>query len=252
MKRWQLELTSIAFFLLAWEAVALSGVFPRMLFPRLEEVFASLLDLAATGKLFVHIAASLKRVLAAFLLAAAIGIPWGMSMGANKSVLGFSDWYVRAMLSLGGISWIPLSILWFGLTEASRVFVILMGSLPPVVMNTMEGVRNINPNLVKAAKVLGSSNLKVFTSVVCPSILPSIVTGLKLSLGFGFRVMIAAELIAAPSGLGYLLESSRAIGDVPTVLTTMLVIVALVLLIEHLGFETLERRLFKWRPSLEP
>lgn len=251
MKRWQLELVSITLFLFTWELVALSGVFPRLLFPTLEEVFKSLFELASSGELFIHIAASLRRVLAAFLLAAAVGIPWGISMGASRTVLGLSDWYVRAMLSLGGISWIPLSILWFGLSEASRVFVILMGSLPPVVMNTMEGVRNVNPNLVKAARVLGSSNLKVFTSVVIPSILPNIITGLKLSLGFGFRVMIAAELIAAPSGLGYLLESSRAVGDVPTVLTTMLIIVVLVLLIEHVGFENLERRLFKWRPSVE-
>ena len=245
-----LELLSIAVFFAMWKLAALSSIFPPYLFPPPEDVIVGFAHSLLRGKLVVHILVSLQRVFIAFLLAAAIGIPWGMAMGQSNAIRGLMSWYVRAMLCLGGIAWIPLSILWFGLTDTARIFVILMGSLPPVIINTMEGFRSVDPNYVKAAKTLGASSTAVFRTVVLPASLPYIISGLRLSLGFGFRVMIAAELIAAPAGLGYLLESARAIGKTYEVIMVMLVIVGLVMLIEDVGFKLLEKKLLKWRPEV--
>ena len=246
----KLEIISIVLFFIAWKIITSLGIFPPLLLPPPEVAIANFIDMLLSGELLTHILVSLRRVFTAFLLAAVLGIPWGIAAGRSDVFRGLSGWYVRAMLCLGGIAWIPLSILWFGLSETARVFVILMGSLPPVVMNTMEGFRNINPNYIKAAKTLGAKPIEIFRTVVLPSSLPYILSGLRLSMGFGFRVMIAAELIAASAGLGYLLESARAIGKTQEVIMVMLTIVGLEMLIEDLGFKNLEKKLLKWRPEV--
>jgi len=247
----KLEIISITLFFTVWKIVASLGIFPSLLLPPPEVVIASFINSLLLGNLLTHIFLSLRRVFTAFLLAIIIGVPWGMLMGSNDIFRGLTDWYIRAMLCLGGIAWIPLSILWFGLSESARIFVILMGSLPPIVMNTMEGFKNVNPNYIKAAKTLGAKSVEIFRTIILPSSLPYILSGLRLSIGFGFRVMIAAELIAAFGGLGYLLESARAIGKTQEVIMVMLTIVGLEMLIEGLGFKTLEKNLLKWRPEVE-
>lgn len=182
-------------------------------------------ELVANGKLFVHIQASLTRVFSAWTLSALIAIPLGLAMGRARLLERVLDPVIELFRPISPLAWIPLAILWFGIGEAGKIFVIVIATFFPILLNTVAGVKSIDPVLIRAGRVLGCERpARLFRKVVFPAALPHIVVGLRISFGTGWAAIIAAELVAARSGLGYLIANGMEVLRADLVLVGMAVI----------------------------
>jgi ABC-type nitrate/sulfonate/bicarbonate transport system permease component len=201
--------------------------------------------LLATGELAVHTSTSLGRVFSAWSITAAIAIPLGLAMGWSRRIERIVDPLVEIFRPISPLAWIPLAILWFGIGEAGKVFVVCVATLFPTLLSTIAGVKRIDPVLVHAGQVLGCTDrLSLFRKVILPAALPSIVVGLRISFGTGWAAIIAAELVAARSGLGYLIANGMEILRADKVLVGMAMIGLLGVCFDAL-FRSLSRR-FSW------
>jgi len=187
-------------------AVVVSG---SLIFSTPVQVAAGLIDLARQGLLLKHVVASLFRVTVGYLLAVALAVPIGMLMGWFASVHTFLNPLVQGMRPISPIAWIPLAILWFGVGDLSPIFLIFLSSFFPMVVGTAAGVMTIDAKYLRATRNFEFSGLRLFRSVVLPAALPQIVTGMRIGLGVAWLVVVAAEMIALRSGLGYLIIDSR-------------------------------------------
>jgi ABC-type nitrate/sulfonate/bicarbonate transport system permease component len=201
--------------------------------------------LLATGDLFVHTGTSLARVFSAWTITAAIAIPLGLAMGWSRRLERLVDPFVEIFRPISPLAWIPLAILWFGIGEAGKVFVVCVATLFPTLLSTIAGVKRIDPVLVHAGQVLGCTDqVSLLRKVIFPAALPSIVVGLRISFGTGWAAIIAAELVAARSGLGYLIANGMEILRADKVLVGMAMIGILGVCFDAL-FRFLHRR-FSW------
>jgi ABC-type nitrate/sulfonate/bicarbonate transport system permease component len=198
-----------------------------------------------SGDLFVHTGTSLARVFSAWTLTGAIAIPLGLAMGWSRRFEQVVDPFVEIFRPISPLAWIPLAILWFGIGEAGKVFVVCIATFFPTLLSTIAGVKRIDPVLVHAGQVLGCTNqAALFGKVIFPAALPSIVVGLRISFGTGWAAIIAAELVAARSGLGYLIANGMEILRADRVLVGMAMIGLLGVCFDAL-FRFLHRR-FSW------
>jgi len=201
--------------------------------------------LFVTGELFLHTGTSLARVFSAWTITGAIAIPLGLAMGWSRRFEQIVDPFVEIFRPISPLAWIPLAILWFGIGEAGKVFVVCVATFFPTLLSTIAGVKRIDPVLVHAGQVLGcSSQASLFGKVIFPAALPSIVVGLRISFGTGWAAIIAAELVAARSGLGYLIANGMEILRADKVLVGMAMIGVLGVCFDAL-FRFLHRR-FSW------
>lgn len=201
--------------------------------------------LFATGELFVHMGTSLARVFSAWIITGAIAIPLGLAMGWSRRIERIVDPFVEIFRPISPLAWIPLAILWFGIAEGGKVFVVCVATFFPTLLSTIAGVKRIDPVLVHAGQVLGcTSQASLFAKVILPAALPSIVVGLRISFGTGWAAIIAAELVAARSGLGYLIANGMEILRADKVLVGMAMIGLLGVCFDAL-FRFLHRR-FSW------
>ena len=209
------------------------------------ETFATMV---LSGELFVHIGASVRRVISAWLLAASVAIPLGLAMGRIRTIERRIDPFIELFRPISPLAWIPMSILWFGIGEAGKIFILFIGTFFPTLLNTISGVKGVDPVLIRAGQVLGCRHeAMLFRRVILPAALPHIVVGLRLSFGIGWAVIIAAELVAARSGLGFLIADGMEILRSDRVLVGMVVIALL-----GVGFDTifqLLHRRFGWSGS---
>jgi NitT/TauT family transport system permease protein len=197
-------------FLLAWDAaVRLSRT---RLFPTPLEVGGGIVELARKGLLLKYIAASLFRVTWGFLLAVLVGVPFGLALGWFRPARQAFNPMIQVFRPISPIAWIPVAILWFGVTDAAPVFLIFLASVFPITVSAMAAVRNVQPVYLRAAQNFGLSGLPLFRRVILPATLPQIITGLRIALGIAWLVVVAAEMIAANSGLGYLIIDARNAG----------------------------------------
>ena len=204
------------------------------------ETFGHLLT---NGELARDVYASLRRVILAWLAAAVLGIPLGLVMGYSRRFEKIADPFIELFRPISPLAWIPLAILWFGIGEIGKVFVVLVGTFFPIVLSTVAGVKSIDPTLRNAARVYGcTSGTSLFRKVILPASLPSIVVGLRISFGTGWAAIIAAELVAAQSGLGYLIANGMEILRADEVLVGMAVIGVLGVLFDSV-FRYAHRRL---------
>jgi ABC-type nitrate/sulfonate/bicarbonate transport system permease component len=181
--------------------------------------------LLASGELFVHAGTSLVRVFSAWLITGAVAIPLGLAMGWSRRLEDLVDPFVELFRPISPLAWIPLAILWFGIGEAGKVFVVCVATFFPTLLSTIAGVKRIDPLLVHAGQVLGCSDSPtLFRKVIFPAALPNIVVGLRISFGTGWAAIIAAELVAARSGLGYLIANGMEILRADKVLVGMAMI----------------------------
>jgi NitT/TauT family transport system permease protein len=197
-------------FVLGWHlAVRWSG---SDIFPTPGEVVTGTAELARKGVLLKYIVASLFRVSAGYLLAVAVGIPAGLLMGwFERARMAFNP-ALQVLRPISPIAWIPVAILWFGVSDAAPIFLIFLASLFPIVTSAMAAVQNIQLNHIRAARNFGITGLDLFRKVIFPASLPQILTGLRLALGVAWLVVVAAEMIAVNSGLGYLIIDARNAG----------------------------------------
>jgi ABC-type nitrate/sulfonate/bicarbonate transport system permease component len=205
-------------------------------------------ELIQTGELFRHLRDSLKRELVAFVFAIS-AIPLGIAMGWSRVVNEQLDMLVEVLRPIPPLAWIPLSILWFGIGDTQNQFIIFLGMFFPILLNTIAGVKNIEPNLVHAAQCLGASEFKILWRVVLRASLPSIVTGIRVGLGVGWMALVAAELVGANSGLGFLINDARTVLRTDYVIVGMMTIGVVGLLIDR-GLRGLGRWAMPWSRAM--
>jgi NitT/TauT family transport system permease protein len=199
---------SIAIFLLAWQWGSASFAVPR-LFPSPERTGLTLAELVRNGSLLRDIGASLGRILAGFALGSVLGFALGLLMGASARLRYIVDPYVNFLRFISGIAWIQLATLWLGLGEAPKIALVAYVTIFAVAINTLAGFRAIPRNRIRAARSLGASRVQLFLWIELPSCIHFALQGMRLAMAGAFLTVVAAEMIAANSGIGFLIHSSR-------------------------------------------
>ena len=228
----------LAIFIVVWEAVSVYGqrINPQLdvMLPPPTAVVSAASDLLARGVLFTHIVDSLKRVLLAVGSAALLGVPLGLAMGWSIRFRDAVDPLIEFIRPIPPLAWIPLSILWFGIGDLQIVYIIFLAAFFPVVLNSMAGARDVDMYLVRAGLSLGARPGELFRTVVLPAALPQIFTGIRIGLGIGWMALVAGELVAAPSGLGYMINNARTLFRSDYILLGMVLIGVLGLVLDFL------------------
>ncbi len=250
LKRRLVGASSLAGVLLAWELLGRVRVFPPLFLPPLSSVIADGLELIKNGDLLGHVASSLWRVLWGFLLGAGAGVFLGLTMGISGLADASIHPLIAATYPIPKIALLPLLILWLGLGEGSKIAVIALGVFFPVVVNTRAGVLDVDPLLVKAAVALGSSRARIAWKVLLPASLPMIFAGLKLGAGVALLLLVTAEMIAADTGIGFLVISAANLMQTTRLLFGIMVLALLGLLSNWL-LATLEKALLPWKSEAQ-
>jgi ABC-type nitrate/sulfonate/bicarbonate transport system permease component len=204
-----LGIGTIVGFLIVWEAVYRIGFMPTWAFPSPMQVVFAFRDLAVSGKLWESTAASVGRQFTGVFLAALFGIPIGLALGASSTARAAFLPLCRLIYPIPGIAWIPLAILWFGVGFTSTVFVIFFSGIWSVIFNTMAGVQTLSSSYTDVSRVYLASRSLYTRRILIPGSLPFIITGLRLTYGVGWRVIVGAEMISSISGLGFLIDDAR-------------------------------------------
>ena len=218
------------------------------IFPTPWAVVAGTLELARDGTLWEHIGASLMRVGAGFGLAVALAIPLGLWMGWVHGAFVTLNPLFQILRPISPIAWIPIAILWFGVGNASPIFLIFIASVFPMIVQTTVGVHTIEKRFLRAAENFGVSRTKLFLKVVFPATLPQIIVGMRIGLGVAWLVVVAAEMIALHSGLGYLIIDSRNAGNRYDLVIAGMIIIGLIGLMLDGFMRLLESmKVVRWR-----
>jgi NitT/TauT family transport system permease protein len=196
--------------LLAWH-FAVASVNAKV-FPSPLAVAKGAVQLANKGLLGGYILDSLRRVATGYGLAALLGLPVGILLGWFPTAARAMNPFVQMLRPISPLAWMPLAVIWFGVSETAPIFLIFLGAFFPIVVAAMNAVRNVPPVYLLAGRNFGLSQMEMLRRVVFPAILPRVITGLRLSLGIAWIVVVAAEMIAVDSGLGYLIIDSRNAG----------------------------------------
>jgi NitT/TauT family transport system permease protein/taurine transport system permease protein len=204
------------------------------------QVGATLLELAAHGVLAEYAATSLKMIGTAALLSALVGVPLGFLIGSNRHAARALEASLRFLQGVSGIAWLPLAIIWFGFTHVTTLVVVIYTLMVPIVFNTMIGVRTIPENYALALRSLGAGRLRIVWDVLLPGALPSIVVGLRLGMGYGWRALIAAEMLVRKGGLGDLIFGARTFGQIDRIIAGMVVIGTLYVVVDRLIVQPIE------------
>ena len=198
--------------LVVWQTAVIVLQPPVTILPTPAVVGRTFLNGFISGELLVNAGVSIARVAAAWILSAFIAIPLGVLMARSRTAERLIDPVIELFRPISPLAWIPLAILWFGIGEAGKVFIIFIATFFPILLNTVDGIKRVDPVLLRAGRVLGcDTQFDLFWRVMLPAALPSIVVGLRVSFGTGWAAIIAAELVAANSGLGYLIADGMEI-----------------------------------------
>lgn len=219
-----------------------TGIIPSYLIPSPHDVFVAFETLLFNGTLFSDTIDTLTRVLLGFVVAAAVAIPLGIIIGWSKTVENYLSFTIGLLRPIPPIAWIPFAILWFGLGLGSAIFVIFVGSVFPILINTADGVKRIDKVYVESAYTLGANQYQTLRKVVVPAALPNIITGLKVGMGIALMCTVAAEMIGFNNGLGYLILTATSMLDSASAIVGMLTIGLIGLGFEYI-FSRMERKI---------
>ncbi|MGL4339127.1 MAG: ABC transporter permease [Rhodoglobus sp.] len=262
-RRWQRALSGVLppvvlllVLLLAWQLYVLI-VAPRPdLAPGPFAVAGSIAQAWDSGRIQIAVTTSLHRALIGFLIAVVIGSVLGLLLAEARLLRRALGPLISGLQVLPSVAWVPAAIIWFGLTDATVYFVVIMGAAPSIANGLLSGVDQVPPQLRRVGRVLGASRLQQAFLIVLPAALPGFIGGLKQGWAFSWRSLMAAEIIATGGsigfGLGAMLEQSRELADLSAVLVTILLILAIGILVELLVFAPVERRLLRGRGLLLP
>lgn len=246
-----LRTVSLLLFFVLWWGVSLLNahvlkVFNPILLPAPDEVLRAGIKMAASGELLKHITASLSRVVWGFGIAAALGIVVGTALGRSRLLEHLVEPMLEMLRPIPPLAFLPMMVLWFGIGEASKVAFITYAAFFPIFTTTIEGIKYVDPVLIRAASSLGASERQIFWHVVLPAATPNIITGMRLAFGLSFFVIVAAEFIAADSGLGFLINDARTFFLVSNMLLGAAVI-GIIGVLANVLLRKLEGRLLRWR-----
>ena len=219
-----------------------------VIFPTPWQVVTGTNELLEDGTLWEHIGASLLRVGTGFFLAVLVAVPLGLWMGWVKGAYITLNPLFQILRPISPIAWIPISILWFGVGNASPIYLIFISSVFPMIVQTTAGVHTIERRYLRAADNFGVSRYKLFSQVVIPAVLPQIIVGMRIGLGVAWLVVVAAEMVALHSGLGYLIIDSRNAGNrYDLVIAAMIVIGVIGLLLDGVMRLLEQLKMVRWR-----
>jgi NitT/TauT family transport system permease protein len=240
------SLAVIGGLLAAWWLIVVKT--QSVIFPTPWQVVAGTVELIEDGTLWVHIGASLFRVATGFLLAVAFAVPLGLWMGWVRGTFITLNPVFQILRPISPIAWIPIAILWFGVGNASPIFLIFISSVFPMIVQTTVGVHTIERRYLRAAENFGVSRYTLFRQVVIPAVLPQVLVGMRIGLGVAWLVVVAAEMIALRTGLGYLIMDSRNAGNRYDLVIASMIIIGLIGLMLDGMMRLLEgHKLVRWR-----
>jgi len=224
-----------------WEIIAWAGIFPHRLFPTLEEVARSFVELTIAGILPHHTIETVIRLLSGFTLAAVFGVGIGVLMGRSRRAEDIFLPLVSICAPIPGLAYAPLFLLWFGLGNVSAVLLVGFVSAFPILFNSWTGVKAVKEIWVRSAQSMGADDRRLFSHVILPGALPYILTGLRLGLAQAWRILVAVEMLAAvPWGLGWLIFGAREFLNTDAMLAGIVVIALIGLSLEKLVFQKIE------------
>jgi taurine transport system permease protein len=244
---------SAAVWLAAWWLAAAVEIVPPLFLPSPVVVAARFISVIGNGyadaTLIEHAGASLFRVLAALVSAFLVAVPVGIGMGLSPVLRGIFDPVIEAYRPIPPLAYLPLVIIWLGIGETAKVLLIFLAILPPIALATASGVRGVPAERINAALTLGATRLQVLCHIILPNALPEILVGTRIGLSVGWSTLVAAELVAATRGLGFMIETAAnfLVTDVVVVGIISIAIIAFAL---EFGMRTLERRLTPWKGKL--
>ena len=247
MKKIIRQLAFYLWLIAVWQVVCDLKIWPPYLFPSPGNVFEVLQAGFADRTLVIGIGISMRRIALGYGLSVVLGIGLGFLIAASEFLEATLGGLVLSLQSLPSLCWLPLAVLWFGLTEKAILFVVVMGSFLAVTINTQAGVRHVPRIYLMAGRNLGAEGARLFAYVLLPASLPHLVSGLKQGWAFAWRSLISGEMIFVSLGLGHLLMMGRDLNDMSQVLAVMAVIMAIGQIVDRLVFERLESRIrLKW------
>ena len=214
----------IAFILMAWYLCSYFEVWSTYILPSPIQVWNTFISMVQSGELFIHIFASMSRVLTGFSIAFVFAFILGVIAGLKPSLSPYYSHIVEFLRNVPPLSLIPLLILWIGIGEESKVIIIILASFFPMFLNIKKGFGTCDPKLLEVGQVLGLTPWQRFLKIVLPSAIPDILLGMKVGLGYSWRAIIGAEMIAAASGLGYLILDAQTMSRSDKVIVGILVI----------------------------
>jgi NitT/TauT family transport system permease protein len=247
---WLWKSAAVILFLALWELgpTYLASDSTRVFLPPLHQVLAAGADLIATGQLQTHIAASLTRSAAGFTVAVALGISLGLVIAWYRPLHSFLNPLLELFRNTAALALLPVFTLLLGIGEESKITIVAFAAFFPVLLNTIAGVRTVDPLLVRAARSLGLGSLQLFRKVILPSAVPTIFTGIRMAGTSAILVLIAAEMVGAKAGLGYLITNAQSSFLIPQMYAGILTVSLLGLLVNIL-LVAAERHFSRWRSS---
>jgi len=246
----QVSLIVIAGLLFTWWLVTAVGLIKPLFLPSPMAVFGALVDVLRDGftgsSFWEHTWISTARVFGAFLLACVIGIPLGIAMGMSPIARGVFDPPIEFYRPIPPLAYLPLMIIWFGIDELSKVLLIFLSVLAPMALGARAGVKSASIEQIHAAYSFGATRWQVIRMVILPSAMPEIFTAMRIGIGFGWTTLVAAEMVASTSGLGYMVLSASKFLQTPIVIMGIVIIAAIAYAFDHL-VRFVERRVVPWK-----
>ncbi|WP_286175147.1 ABC transporter permease [Mycobacterium sp. DL99] len=238
----------VAAFLALWEAAPRIGLVDKVFLPPFSEVVSAWFTLLGNGQLAEHVSASLSRALAGLAIAIVVSIPLGVAIAWYRPVAEFLNPILELFRNTAALALLPVFILILGIGETSKVALVIYAASFPILLNTISGVRTVDPLLIKSARSLGLSPIRLFQKVILPAAVPTIFTGLRMAAASSILVLIAAEMVGAKAGLGYLITASQLNFQIPNMYAGI-VTIALVGVIFNGIVVAIEGRLSGWRAT---
>ena len=232
-----------------WWVLAL-GV-PHYILPGPVRVWTALTQISSNGDLWSNLGITLGRVGAGFILATAIGLPLGIVFGANRRLGEFFEPVIPVMNTVSSAIWAIFAIIWFGVSNATTIFVVFMTAMPLIITNVWQGTRTVNADFIELAHVLRMPSWKVMVKIYLPTILPHFFSGARLAFGFGWRVSLVAETLGSSSGVGYRLRQAADLIQTDQVFAWTLTLVVMMAALEMGVLRPLEDHLFRWKKEAE-
>jgi NitT/TauT family transport system permease protein len=234
LKKWSRGIPLVLVFFAVWEALPRLGIIDTLFLPAFSTTISTLIDLTLSGKLLLHVAVSLQRALTGFGLALLVAVPLGFLMGWYNKFERYTDLFIQSLRNTSTFALMPIFLLLFGLGEPSKIAIIFYGASWQLLMNTISGVKSVDPIYIKAAKSMGVTDKDLFLKVILPASIPSIVIGARLGAKISLMVVIAAEMIGAKSGLGFFIQNAQFNFLVPEMYAGILALALLGLVVNYL------------------
>ena len=249
LKKWSSGIPLVLLFFAVWEALPRLGIIDPLFLPAFSTTIQTLFELAVSGKLLVHVLVSLQRAAAGFGLALLLSVPLGFLMGWYNKFERYTDLFVQSLRNVSTFALLPIFLLLLGLGESSKIAIIFYGASWQILMNTISGVKSIDPIYIKAAKSMGVSDWELFKKVIFPASIPSIVIGARLGAKIALMVVIAAEMIGAKSGLGFFIQNAQFNFMVPEMYAGILTLAVLGLVVNYL-LVWFEKKTTSWKGEI--